>query len=141
VLAEQDWPSPTAEKTLSAARAKVASAESAHSAAQAAMSRQEQILEGVEGELFGRRMEIFEAELAPAKQRLFHLMSEFCDAACNVERIAQRHDIHSHRLADVLYPSADGFTGFSERSARCALINGALNLTAFFRANYIGKVV
>ena len=141
VLAEQDWPSPTAEKTLASARAKVASAESAYSAARAAMSRQEQILEGVEGELFGRRMEIFEAELAPAKENLFALMREFCEAACHVEQIAQRHGIGPHTLPLVLYPSADGFTGFSERNARCALINGGLNLTAFLRNNYIGRTV
>src|ERR1035437_830921 len=141
VLAEQDWPSPTAEKTLASARAKVASAESAYSAAQAAMSRQEQILEGVEGELFGRRMEIFEAELAPAKENLFALMREFCEAACHVEQIAQRHGIGPHRLSDVLYPSADGFSGFSERAARIGLINGGLNLAAFLRYYFPGHKV
>lgn len=141
VLAERDWPSPTAEKTLSAARAKVASAESAYSAAQAAMSRQEQILEGVKGEIFERRMEAFEAELEPAKENLFALMREFCEAACHVEQIAQRHGISPHTLSRVLYPSADGFAGFSERNARCALINGGLNLTAFLRNSYVGKVV
>jgi hypothetical protein len=141
VLAEQDWPSPAAEKTLASARAKVASAESAYSAAQAAMERQSQIVEGVEGELFGRRMEIFETELAPAKENLFALMREFCEAACHVEQIAQRHGIGPHTLPMVLYPSADGFTGLSERNARCALINGGLNLTAFLRNNYIGRTV
>jgi hypothetical protein len=141
VLAEQDWPSPAAEKTLASARAKTASAESAYSAAQGAMSRQEQILEGVEGELFGRRMEIFETELAPAKENLFALMREFCEAACHVEQIAQRHGIGPHTLPMVLYPSADGFTGFSERNARCALINGALNLSNFLRTYYVGRTV
>jgi hypothetical protein len=58
-----------------------------------------------------------------------------------VEQIAQKHSINPYTLCRVLYPSADGFTGFSERNARAALINGGLNLTAFLRNNYVGKVV
>jgi hypothetical protein len=141
VLNELAWPTPDAEKKLSAARAKLVSADSALSAAMGAMERQAATVEGIEGEITGRRMEIFEAELAPAKERLFHLMSEFCSAACCAEQIAQRHGISPYRLAAVLYPSTDGFTGFSERNARIGLINGGCNLTAFLRNNYVGREV
>jgi hypothetical protein len=141
IFEERDWPDPAAGKQLAAAHGKVVLAAAALAATMGALAKQAATVETIEGEIFERRMEAFEAELAPAKENLFALMREFCEAACHVEQIAQRHGIGPHTLPLVLYPSADGFTGFSERNARCALINGGLNLTAFLRNNYIGRTV
>ena len=140
-LEERDWPTPEVDKRLSTARGKASAAESALAATMGALAKQAAIIEGVEGEIFERRMEAFEAELEPAKENLFAVMREFCEAASFVEQIARRHSITPHTLSRVLYPSADGFTGFYERNARCALINGGLNLTAFLQRTYVGKVV
>jgi hypothetical protein len=127
ILDERDWPDPAAGKQLAAARAKVVSAESVLSATMGALAKQAAAVEAVEGKLFERKMEIFEAELEPAKERAFRLMAEFCQAATELNMIANKHGIGPHGLGQALYPrGVDPLDGRSERMGRCELLTHAI---------------
>src|ERR1019366_5506629 len=110
---------------------KVTVAEAALDATQGAMSRQAGIVEGVEGEIVARRLEAFEIELEPAKERAFELMTAFTEAALELRAIAHRHGFtDGHALATLLYPpnNRDPLDGHSERCGRIGLINTAIDL-------------
>ena len=138
VLDELPWPTPEADKKLSTARAKVVSADSALAATLGAMEKQARIVEGLEGEIAARRLEGFELALEPAKERAFAAMREFCEAAVELNVLANAHGIHSHQLAVSLYPirPADPMDGFTERMGRCALLNHAIQLSTELRYRY-----
>jgi hypothetical protein len=127
VLDELPWPTPEADKKLSTARAKVVSADSALAATLGAMEKQAQIVEGLEGEIAARRLEGFELALEPAKERAFAAMREFCEAAVELNVLANAHGIHSHQLAASLYPiGRDPLDGLAERLGRCDLLTHAI---------------
>ena len=127
VLDELPWPTPAADKQLSAARAKVLSTEAGLSATMAAMATQERIVEGLEGEICARRLEGFELALEPVKQRAFAAMREFCESAVELNVLANAHGIHSHQLAASLYPiGRDPLDGLAERMGRCDLLTHAI---------------
>ena len=127
VLDELPWPTPDAEKKIAAARVKVSTAESMLSAVQGAAEQQAQIVEGLEGEITARRLEGFELALEPAKERAFAAMREFCEAAVELNVLANAHGIHSHQLAASLYPiGRDPLDGLAERLGRCDLLTHAI---------------
>ena len=127
MLNEAVWPTPSADKQLCAARAKVGSADSALAATLGAMATQAQIVDGIEGEITARRLEGFELALEPAKQRAFAAMREFCEAAVELNVLANAHGIHSHQLAASLYPiGRDPLDGLAERLGRCELLTHAI---------------
>lgn len=128
-LEEKSSPVPDSRK-LSAARSKVAAAESTLTAQRTAMEMQAAVVEGIEAEIAARRHEAFAAELAPARRKAMDLMSKFCAAACELEGISRKHGVTGYALASSLLPidPADPITGSTERCGRIALINGALSL-------------
>ena len=143
ILEERDWPPPEVDKRLAAARGKVTAAESALAVTLGAMAKQAGIVEGITGEIDGRRLEAFEIELGPAKERALELMTAFTESALELRAIAHRHGFtDGHALAQLLYPvGRDPLDGCSERYGRIGLLNTAMALSDYLRRYYIGRTV
>jgi hypothetical protein len=143
VLEERDWPTADVEKKFAAARGRVTAAESALSATMGAMERQAGIVEAIAGEIDGRRLEAFEIELGPAKERALELMTAFTESALELRAIAHRHGFtDGHALAQLLYPvGRDPLDGCSERYGRIGLLNAAIDFSDYLRRTYIGRTV
>ena len=127
VLQEIPWPTASAEKQFTAARAKVSTAQAGLDACMGALAKQAGIVEGIAGEITARRLEGFELALEPAKERAFAAMREFCEAAVELNVLANAHGIHSHQLSASLYPiGRDPLDGLAERLGRCDLLTHAI---------------
>src|ERR1035437_7094556 len=127
VLQEIPWPTASDVKQFRAARAKVSTAQAGLDACMGALAKQAGIVEGIAGEITARRLEGFELALEPAKERAFAAMREFCEAAVELNVLANAHGIHSHQLAASLYPiGRDPLDGLAERLGRCDLLTHAI---------------
>jgi hypothetical protein len=142
VLNEKPWPTPRAEKALAAARAKVTEAQATLEAHRKAVKRQADIVESIEGEINARRMEAFEAELAPAKKDLLKALDNLVAAATRVDLIRYQHGADANTLGQRLFKpanAADTLADWPERTMQAAVVNAALALQTFILQRY-GRV-
>jgi hypothetical protein len=142
-LDEATWSEAEHAKKLTTARAKISAAESAIVACRGAVAAQQVVVEGVESEIAGRKLELLQRALTPAmKKDLFAKMQDFCNAAIAIRSVAREHGFYDGlAVTQELFPTGDMLSIFPSadlvgRASQCTLVNVAAQVWDYLHTRY-----